>query len=206
MLTLYDYLRAGHVKRWHIVNTTAQQSIAEHSYLVAIIAMHLHRDVDPMCDMNDVQETGIYALFHDAPEIRTGDIPTPAKKLLREIERLTPEPNLGPMEPDLFERLDIRLMPRCPFTREGEVSDVSIQCVKMADAIEAAHWIRENGAGRHAEIVTAGCWRRVEDLVHKYTTGGDGEYSMADWYPPVNKVLQALGMPYISREERISPP
>jgi 5'-deoxynucleotidase len=199
-LTLYDFLRAGHVKRWHIVNTVTQQSIAEHSYLVAIIAMHIHRWVQPAGDVEPM-ETGIYALFHDAPEIRTGDIPTPAKRLLRETER-PPTTDFGPAEMDLFERLDFNLLPECPFIPGGEAAEISIMCVRMADAIEAAHWIRENGAGRHAEIVAAGCWRRVEDLVHQFhTTQKD-----ADWYGAVNHVMMALGMPYVSQEERISPP
>lgn len=190
MLTLYDYLRAGHVKRWHIVNTATTQSIAEHSYLVAIIAMHLAKAKgapEPV-----IHQAAVWALFHDAVEIRTGDIPTPAKRLLREADR---EPEGADLGPDIFERIDMTLMPQAPFINDGEPCELVEQCVEMADAIEAAHWIRENGLGRHASIVASGCWRRVEDLTHKY-----------DWYKEVNEVLMALGMPYISREERISPP
>lgn len=191
MMTLYDFLRAGHVKRWHIVNTACTQSIAEHSYLVAVIAMHLHKAMGG--SESEVHQTAVWALFHDATEIRTGDIPTPAKRLLREVDRMPEGADLGP---DLFERLDILLLGDAPYFEEGTApSETSIQCVRMADAIEAAHWIRENGLGRHAEIVAAGCWRRVEDLTAKF-----------GWYTEVNEVMMALGMPYISREERISPP
>jgi 5'-deoxynucleotidase YfbR-like HD superfamily hydrolase len=188
MMTLYDFLRAGHVKRWHIVNTACQQSIAEHSFLVAVIAMHLHKAMGG--SENEVHQTAVWGLFHDAIEIRTGDIPTPAKRLLREADGQVAG------EPDIFDRLDVLLLPDAPYFNEGTCpSEMSIACVKMADAIEAAHWIRENGLGRHAEIVASGCWRRVEDLTAKY-----------GWYKEVNEVMMALGMPYISREERITPP
>lgn len=196
MLTLYDFLRASHVKRWHIVNTANTQTIAEHSYLVAVIAMHLCAAYGG--EEAEVHQTAVWALFHDAVEIRTGDIPTPAKRLLREADRMPEGADLGP---DLFERLDIVLMPRAPFLENGEPGEMASRCVKMADAIEAAHWIRENGLGRHAEIVSAGCWRRLEDLVARNT-----QEMNIDWYRPVNEVLMALGMPYISREERITPP
>jgi 5'-deoxynucleotidase len=188
MMSLYDFLRAGHVTRWHIVQTARTQSIAEHSYLVAVIAMHLHRAMGG--SENEIHQTAVWGLFHDAAEIRTGDIPTPAKKLFREAD--------GQMagEPDIFERVDQLLFRVAPYFDAGTCpSDTSLACVKLADAIEAAHWIRENGLGRHAEIVASGCWRRVEDLTYKH-----------GWYTEVNEVLMALGLPYISREERISPP
>lgn len=191
MMSLYDYLRAGHVKRWHIVNTAISQSLAEHSYLVAMIAMHLHSELEPD-QIEDIQATAIYALFHDITEIRTGDIPTPAKKFMRET---------GSVNRSTFEHLDAILFPKLPFTRGGEPTDITAMCVKMADVIEAAHWIRENGLGKHAEIVAENCFKKVKNLVDEYELFGD--YS---WYGPVNKILMALGMPYILREERLSPP
>lgn len=194
MMTLYDFLRAGHVKRWHIVNTASTQSIAEHSYLVAIIAMQLHSRLDPL-DENGPQGTGIYALFHDSTEIKTGDIPTPAKKLMRSLEYQTSDETV-------FDRIDAALMPLVPFLPGGEPSNIALACVKMADVIEAAHWIRENGMGRHAEIVSRSCWQKVGDLVHEYDTYG--EYT--NWYTAVNEILIALGMPCVSKDERMSPP
>ena len=37
-MKLNDMMRAQHVKRFHIVNTTKSQSVAEHSFNVALIA------------------------------------------------------------------------------------------------------------------------------------------------------------------------
>ena len=188
-LTLYDYLRAGHVKRWHIVNTTATQTIAEHSFLVAIIALHLFQKlVGTNASTESAFKLVIAALFHDCGEVRTGDIPTPGKAYIR-----------GLAGTDVFNRIDDDLLPEIPYVG-STLPDTLHKFVKMADAIETAHWISEHKAGRHAEIVAAGCWRRLGDLVYANEADGRG------WYEAVNEVLGALGMPPVIREERVTPP
>ena len=190
-LTLYDFLRAGHVKRWHIVNTTREQTVADHTYLVTVIALHLYNTIVGV-DYRDASEAlklVIGALFHDATEIRTGDIPTPGKAFIR-----------ANTTEGIFDEIDQVLLPETPYIG-GEISKELHQMIKMADAIEAAHWIRDNGTGRHAEIVAGGCWRRVEDLTYHNTIETN-----VDWYGPVNEVLMAFGMPHVLKEERITPP
>jgi hypothetical protein len=184
MMGLYDFLRAGHVKRWHIVNTATTQTIAEHSYLVTVIALHLFDTMGG--DIKSKLDVVIGALFHDAPEIRLGDPPTPSKRLFREAGG-----------EDLFDRVESTLLPDGVPYGIGHINPELYKYIKMADTIEAAAWIEDNGIGRHAKIASNGAWRRLEDLVADY-----GE----QWYEPVNEVLMALGLPYISREERISPP
>ena len=190
-MTLYDFLRAGHVKRWHIVNVVRDQTMADHGYMVALIALNLFdQQVGVRDDLEGTLRLLLAALFHDSTEIRTGDLPTPGKNLIREF--------VG--DPEFFDKLEFEIMPEIPYLK-GHISAALEMFVKMADAIEAAHFIRENGAGRHAEIVAGGCWRRVEDLTAKYT-----ELTGVDWYEAVNKVLSALGMPQLYKEARISPP
>jgi 5'-deoxynucleotidase len=75
--------KLSHVKRWSIVRTIQSQSVAEHSYRVALIAARLallafeprHRDA-ALARVYD------YALRHDAVESITGDIPTPASRFI----------------------------------------------------------------------------------------------------------------------------
>jgi hypothetical protein len=193
MMTLYDFLRAGHVKRWHILNTATTQTIAEHSYLVTVIALHLFdRMVGVKDDPTGALGVVVGAMFHDAAEIRTGDPPTPSKRLFRDVGG-----------EDLFERVEGALLPAgVPYLRR-HLASAEYHFVKMADTIEAAAWIGDNGIGRHAKIASAGAWRRLEDLVSLYS---NMKMTGVDWYEPVNEVLMALGLPYISREERISPP
>ncbi len=187
-LTLYDFLRAGHVKRWHIVQTIGTQTIAEHGFLTAIIALHLfQRLVGVKDDPASALTVVVAALTHDAVEVRTGDIPTPGKAYMRELAG------------DVFTSIEDDLMPEVPYVG-GKLGVALHQFVKMADAIETAHWISDHKAGRHSEIVASGCWRRLEDLVYKYDIDDNG------WYAAVNEVLGALGMPPVIREERVTPP
>ncbi|RPJ29588.1 MAG: HD domain-containing protein [Chloroflexi bacterium] len=64
-----------HVKRWAIVPTTKQQSIAEHQYFVMLYTIEL-------CKLTGLTPTSnllTYAALHDVDEIHSGDIPAPYK-------------------------------------------------------------------------------------------------------------------------------
>jgi hypothetical protein len=70
-------LRLSFVFRWCIVKTARTQSVAEHSFNVAVVTEKLCR----VMRLGDAA-TGMIvreALFHDRYEVYTGDIPSPAK-------------------------------------------------------------------------------------------------------------------------------
>jgi 5'-deoxynucleotidase len=193
-LTLYDFLRVGHVKRWHNVNTIRDQTVAEHSFMVTLIALELYRSTGLMEKEGDAERlcrVALESIFHDMPEVVMGDMPTPAKRFMRDFTG----------NARIFADMEEALMPTLPFLG-GRVDPSLARFVNMADKIEAAHWISENGAGKHAQIVAAATWRNVEDLVEKY----DEEDPGADWYTAVNEVLMALGMRYVHKQSRITPP
>jgi len=81
------------IKRWHMVDTCRQQSIAEHSANVALLAYHI-ATFAPDGYFGPAGLILAPALFHDLPEVFMGDIPTHTKKHLKGIdeleERLTP--------------------------------------------------------------------------------------------------------------------
>lgn len=191
-LTLYDYLRVGHVKRWHNVNTAREQTLAEHSYMVTVIAIHL--SVAVIGDERLTTAVAFAALFHDSPEVVLGDTPTPAKRFIREFTK----------DPAIFNKMEDALMPAIPYLPtygEARIAGAK-QYVQIADKIEAAHWIAENGVGEHAEIVKGFTWRNLEDHVEKLDEAEPG----AGWYEAVNEVLMALGMRYVYKQARITPP
>lgn len=72
--------RMRYIARWALMRNTRTENVEEHSYEVAVLAHALaaigqevfHRPVDPA-------KAAAAALFHDAPEIITGDMPTPIK-------------------------------------------------------------------------------------------------------------------------------
>ena len=72
--------RMKYIARWSLMRNTRTENVAEHSFHVSVLAHALAviardvfgRDVDP----GVVAAT---ALYHDMPEILTGDLPTPIK-------------------------------------------------------------------------------------------------------------------------------
>lgn len=195
-LRFYDMARAGHVKRWHIINTAHDQTVAEHSFMVMLISMELAQHLVPagetvFDDLREEYRFVCHALTHDLPEIKTGDFPAPSKRMIQAFTG----------QHDLFERIDRAIMPEIPWA--GGTLNVKLgSIIDVADAIEAAHWIRENGLGRHAEIVTDSTFERIEQKVHAYSK------AIPDWrwYEAANHVLMEMGMPYIYQSAEITPP
>ena len=72
--------RMKHITRWGLMRNSMRESLAEHSYETAVIAHALavigatryQRHIDP-------GHVASVALFHDANETLTGDLPTPVK-------------------------------------------------------------------------------------------------------------------------------
>lgn len=184
----YELMRASHVKRWHIVNTTQQQNLAEHQYNVAVIAMELRRVV---VGGEPPVEFVLGAMFHDIPEIRYGDIPTPGKEFIRGV--LNDQGYEG--EADLFHLMDSAIMPHIPYTGTSHIPAEDDSIITLADMIEAAWWSAENGVGAHAKLVATRLWNQL--CAYAIKTG------MVD---QANHVLQRLSMPYISEETSVLPP
>ena len=72
--------RMKNITRWSLMRNSAIENVQEHSHMVAVIAHALaviRRDV--FGGSADPGEAAAAALFHDASEIFTGDLPTPIK-------------------------------------------------------------------------------------------------------------------------------
>lgn len=63
---------AGYVRRYHTIQTIGHQTVAEHSFHVAMILLELTNG-------QASAELLKAALYHDLPEVFTGDIPATAK-------------------------------------------------------------------------------------------------------------------------------
>lgn len=79
--------RMRYIERWSLMRSSVRENIQEHSHMVAVIAHALgliSRDIFGRdCDPN---ELAAIALYHDASEILTGDLPTPIKYHSRGIK------------------------------------------------------------------------------------------------------------------------
>ena len=72
--------RMKYVDRWSLMRNSIPENIQEHSHMVAVLAHALaviRRDV--LGKQADPGLAAAAALYHDAPEILTGDLPTPIK-------------------------------------------------------------------------------------------------------------------------------
>lgn len=72
--------RMRYIGRWGLMRNSFQENIQEHSHMVAVLAHGLamiQRDI--LHQPADPDRCAAAALFHDASEILTGDLPTPIK-------------------------------------------------------------------------------------------------------------------------------
>ncbi len=73
--------RMKYITRWGLMRNTFSENIQEHSHQVAVLAHALaliRRDILQL-PCPDPDRCGVAALYHDATEILTGDMPTPIK-------------------------------------------------------------------------------------------------------------------------------
>ena len=73
--------RMRYITRWGLMRNTFSENISEHSHMTAVLAHALaliRRDILKL-QTPDPDRCAVAALYHDASEILTGDLPTPIK-------------------------------------------------------------------------------------------------------------------------------
>ena len=134
----YAFLsRMRYITRWGLMRNTFSENIAEHSHQVAVLAHSLaliRRDILGL--EADPERCATAALYHDASEILTGDLPTPIKyynpaikAAYKQVERLSGEKLLAMLPPELRPSMEDYIF---------ETDPVSQDVVKAADKL-AAH-------------------------------------------------------------------
>lgn len=131
--------RMRYIARWALMRNTRTENVEEHSYEVAVLAHALAvigqqvygKAVNP-------DRVATVALFHDAPEIITGDLPTPIKyfnpaikSAYDQVEAVAQDKLLGMLPPQLVEAY-------APLVR-GEDPQIG-RYVKAADKLAA--WLK----------------------------------------------------------------
>lgn len=102
--------RMRYITRWGLMRNTFSENIAEHSYQTAVLAHALaliRRDVLKL-PAPAPDRCAVAALYHDASEILTGDLPTPIKyynpeikTAYKQVERVAGERLLNMLPPEL---------------------------------------------------------------------------------------------------------
>lgn len=128
--------RMRYIDRWALMRNTSKENIQEHSHMVAVLAHALaviqNRYYDGKVDPGQV---ALAALYHDATEILTGDMPTPIKYYsstirasYREVEDAAAQRLLAMLPEELRPEYEHLLQPVNP-----EVETI----VKAADKLSA---------------------------------------------------------------------
>ncbi len=130
--------RMKYINRWGLMRSTKEENVSEHSLDVAVIAhalsvirkKRLNMDVNP-------ERTALYAIYHDAAEIFTGDMPTPVKyynsvikSAYKEVELSVNERLLNMLPDDFKDEFEDVLIPK---ENEKEIW----KTIKAADKISA---------------------------------------------------------------------
>ena len=128
--------RMRFIQRWALMRNTAQENVQEHSHQVAVLAHALAviRN-EKFGGSVDAGQVAVAALYHDASEILTGDMPTPIKydnpairRAYKDVEAVA-ERKLLEMLPEELQGIYEPVITGCG----GEIEEL----VKAADKLSA---------------------------------------------------------------------
>lgn len=129
--------RMKHINRWSLMRSNAVENVQEHSHMVAVLSHALAvigRDIYGFD--TDPGSAAAAALFHDASEILTGDLPTPIKyfnpdimSAYKQVETIAALKLLTALPAEMRPAYESLLTP----VTDGKTA----QLVKAADALSA---------------------------------------------------------------------
>lgn len=182
--------RMRYISRWGLMRSSIPENVQEHSHMVAVLAHALgviRRDV--FSEPCDVGTLVCAALYHDAPEILTGDMPTPIKyhsaditSAYQEVERVASK-KLVNMLPEGLQGEFTPLI-------SGEVGSGLKPLLKCADRLSAyIKCVEERKAG-NLEFLSAErqTLERIKSMGLK-----EADYFLENFMPAFEKNLDELG-------------
>lgn len=149
--------RMRHIARWGLMRNTQPENLQEHSYMTAVLAHALcliRREILHL-PAADPDKAAAAALFHDAAEIYTGDLPTPVKYFdpeLRAAYRRVEDSSEDRLLSLLPEELRAGYDPLVRGTPDDE--DLST-AVRAADKLAAYIKCKEEGRAGNREFAPA---------------------------------------------------
>jgi hypothetical protein len=158
--------RMRYITRWGLMRNTFSENIAEHSYQTAVLAHALaliRRDVLKL-PTPDPDRCAVAALYHDASEILTGDLPTPIKyynpeikTAYKQVERVAGERLLNMLPPELRASYEHDVL---------EDDEALVPIVKGADKLSAHIKCLEEQKAGNTEFDTAArqTWEAIQAM------------------------------------------
>lgn len=137
-------VRFHSVKRWHMIDTTRNQTLAEHSANVTLLAFYIAKKCPEMF-FGPADSVVAAALVHDIAEVFMGDIPTITKPYL---------------DRNALNELENTVMPK---VFEVECDEKVKLLVKLCDLADGIRFIRVHGVDTTAQHAQAGLSRQFID-------------------------------------------
>ena len=163
--------RMKYIERWSLMRSSRPENLSEHSLEVALIAHMLCVIGNARFGRSlDAERAALVALYHDASEIVTGDLPTPVKyhdgkirDAYKAVERSAEERLLDTLPADLRPAFEDVLWPAA-----GASEDEAClrRLVKAADKISALiKCVEEARSGNHEfESAEKSCRAAVDEM------------------------------------------
>ena len=139
--------RMRYITRWGLMRNSFSENISEHSHQVAVLAHALaliRRDILKL-PTPEPDRCAVAALYHDASEILTGDLPTPIKyynpdikDAYKQVERIAGNRLLDMLPPELrasYESLVLEDDKEVePFVKAADKLSAHIKCLEEQKA------------------------------------------------------------------------
>lgn len=139
--------RMRYITRWGLMRNTFSENISEHSHQVAVFAHALaliRRDILKL-PSPDPDRCAVAALYHDASEILTGDLPTPIKyynpdikDAYKQVERIAGNRLLDMLPPELRPSYEHYVLEDdaevLPFVKAADKLSAHIKCLEEQKA------------------------------------------------------------------------
>lgn len=159
-------LRLTEVKRWGLVATAREQSVAEHSYRVLLIATACYDYMENGTPHNSYDRIAIssFAIVHDILEVLSGDLDSHFKRALKASYPHAYDDVLANMAGNRDDAAELRHTVMAE-ERAAKGSVVEV-IVKVADLLEAVLFLRAYGTNReHAAHVCNDIMMRLYDYI-----------------------------------------
>ena len=182
------------IDRWSLMRCTYRENVAEHSLQVAIVAHALATLKNKFFkgDLNP-EKVVLAAIFHDATEVLTGDLPTPVKYYNKQIRQAYEEieshstDQLLKLSPKEL-RPDYRKLLQIPESEE-EIHRI----VKAADTLCAYIKCLEELAAGNGEFSRAK--KTIEEKIEKLRERPEVDYFVKNFVPGFTMNLDEISQP-----------
>lgn len=173
--SIQEVMRLSNIKRWGIIEMLKQQSVAEHSFKVAMLSKAVAMEIPIERRPHDFMHNIVFwAMVHDLPELVTGDLPASFKRHIKE--------EVAQAEAKMFPQMT---------TFKNHMSDLVKDIVKMCDYVEAIHFADRFCCDTRREEIL----KEMRGFMAEYVDKMEDRHSINFW-KIVRKIAKDSGVIY----------